>query len=447
MRRTLTLLVLGVLLSATACSTTTPVELGVFESTPEVLPFEGQPGDEVLLRHESGVEYPLVRDADGLRTPVLWDGAWEVLQGGAPRATFTIGTGPSGDLSFDSCWLDEPSDLRMRPEDVACLQSVAVEGRARVYGDVHRELDEALDRLDDLAPNGLRDWYCLLAGEMIAAAAVLDGQDTAGILSGFSSHCSFSLLHGTYMAKVAPGVDLTGVCDHRPEYPLAEVDHVSQCWNGIGIGLARLHRFDADHIFDACLLAPEIGALKNCFEGALNHFYNYRFRVRPGVWGPPVVDAAWCSLRSAALLASAEFQEVCYRVAVRGLLEETEPPMLPAERFVSSCEGLGVPARDGCMVAAGSLAARLIVDYRRPFDVVVASVGVCRISGTTVEAGVAAFDEPCLIRLFSGLVETPQSPYGFPPAELLEEVPAEHRAAVAGHFERWFVSITSVGSS
>ena len=61
--------------------------------------------------------------------------------------------------------------------------------------------------------------------------------------------------------------------------------------------------------------------------------------------------------------------------------------------------------------------------------------------------GVAAFDEPCLIRLFSGLVETPQSPYGFPPAELLEEVPAEHRAAVAGHFERWFVSITSVGSS
>jgi hypothetical protein len=211
--------------------------------------------------------------------------------------------------------------------------------------------------------------------------------------------------------------------------------------------LARLHRFGADRIFESCVLAPEVGALKNCFEGALNHFYNYRFRVRPGAWGPPVVDASWCSSRSAELLASAEFQEVCYRVAVRGLLEETEPPMLPAERFVSSCDGLGVPARDGCMVAAGSLAARLLIDYRRPFDVVASAVPVCRSRESTVDAGNVAFDEPCLIRLFSGLVETPQSPYGFSTAELLGEVPAEHRRAIAEHFERWFASITSVGSS
>ena len=442
---------LVIALSTAACTAQAPPSLGSFENTPELVPFDGPVRKELTLRHESGFEYRAVIDEGGLRTPVLWDGAWEVWDGTDRKGSFTVGTAPSPPSSpdrsaFDVCLADS-TEARVRPEVVNCLQSAALDGRSRPYGDVHRELDDALRRLDTTAANGLRDWYCFLAGEMIAAAAVLDGQDATAMLSGFSSHCSFSLIHGVYMAKVAPGVDLTKVCDHQSRYALAEIDHVSQCWNGIGIGLARLHRFDAERIYESCLAAPEAGARKNCFEGALNHFYNYRFRLPTGTWGPPVIDAAWCGSRGIELVASQEFQEVCYRVAVRGLLEATDPPMAPAEKFVRSCDGLAGPAREGCMVAAGSLAARLIIDYRRSIEVVESAVTICDIPEASTSGGEEVFDQPCLLRLFSGLVETPQSPYGFPVDELLVKVPEAHRRAVAEHFERWFSAIATVGES
>lgn len=411
---------------------------GSFTNTPETLPLDVPAGEKVLLRHESGVEYEITSEAGGLRTPVLWDGEWEARHNGE-HSRFVVGSNALEAASFESC-RSSVADDSLHADLVVCLQSSAMRRGERPYVDAHRELDELLNTIEERSPDGPADWYCFLGGEMIAAAAVLNGADATDILREFSSHCSFSLIHGVYMAKVAPGADLRGLCGYQEGFGLAEIDHVSQCWNGIGIGLARLYRFDATEIFDSCSAAPEVGALKNCFEGALNFFYNYRFRLAPGDWSPPTIDARWCASVDAKLLASEEFQEVCYRVAVRGLLSETTEPMAPAEEFVVTCRVLRGPSRDGCMVAAGSLAARLIVDYRRSLDVLPSAVAVCALRTNT-------YDEPCLVRLFSGLLETPQSPFGFPAEELLPGVPAAHRQAVGEHFERWAKAITGVGST
>lgn len=434
------LLLAALLLPVAACTPVgeTSVVTQSFRNTPETLPLEVPAGEKVLLRHASGVEYELTSVAGGARTPVLWDGVWEAAHG-SERVRFTVGPSAEGDDSFEACRTSVADDS-LRPEVVACVQASAMRRGSRPYEDAHRELDEMLVAVEKVSPDGPADWYCFLGGEMIAAAAVLNGADSKAMLEEFSSHCSFSLVHGVYMAKVVPGVDLGAICDHRDGFTLPEVDHVSQCWNGIGIGLARLYRFDAATIFAACSAAPEVGALKNCFEGALNFFYNYRFRLAPGDWSPPTIDARWCASVDAELLASEEFQEVCYRVAVRGLLAQTTEPMTPAEEFVVTCRGLRDPARDGCMVAAGSLAARLIIDYRRPLDVLPSAVAVCALRTDT-------YDEPCLLRLFSGLLETPQSPFGFPREELLPGVPAAHRKAVDEHFERWALSIAGFGST
>lgn len=412
--------------------------IGAFTNTPEVLALDLPAGERVVLRHESGVEYDLESDADGVRTPVLWDGLWEARHG-KDRFRFTVGPPVVGDGSFEAC-RTAVDDGSFRADVVACLQASAMRRGERPYAAAHRELDEFLRAVDAASPDGPADWYCFLGGEMIAASAVLHGDDPVAMLQEFSSHCSFSLVHGVYTAKVAPDVDPRSICVYRDGFGLPEVDHVSQCWNGIGIGLARIHRFDAAKIFAACTLAPEVGALKNCFEGALNFFYNYRFRLAPGDWSPPRLDAGWCASRGEALLLSAEFQEVCYRVAVRGLLEETVEPMAPAEEFVATCRTLADAPHRGCMVAAGSLAARLVIDYRRPIDVVPSAVDVCRVTSDV-------YDEPCLLRLFSGLLATPQSPFGFPSAELLARVPERHRQAVAEHFDRWSQAISGVGST
>lgn len=427
------------ILVAAACTPgeKSPTVIGVFQNTPDVLPLNVPAGEKVLLRHVNGTEYTLTSDVGGVRTPVLWDGTWEVVSGGQ-RSRFTVGTPATTTDSFDACHGTDV-DTSLRAEVLACVQSSAMRRGERAYADAHQELDALLAMLEEAAPNGPANWYCFMGGEMIAAAAILNGADASVMLRDFTSHCSFSLIHGVYMTKVAPGVDLRSVCRHEEGFGLQEVDHVSQCWNGIGIGLARIHRFDAEKIFQACAAAPEIGALKNCFEGALNFFYNYRFRLSPGDWYPPNIDARWCASQEEALLMSEEFQDVCYRVAVRGLLEETLDPMAPAKRFAQTCRTLAGPARKGCMVAAGSLSARLIIDYRRSLDPAPEAVEVCGVA-------TAMYDEPCLVRLFSGLLATPQSPYGFPAEELLVYVPKAHRQVIVEHFARWSKTIAGVGS-
>ena len=409
-------------------------DLGAFRDTPEFIPFDA--GADVVLRHQSGAEYSGTSTPRGLETPILWDGSWEVLRGGVVVATFSVGPAELGDGSFAGCIPKSPP-FTVAPDPIACLQSAALRSGARPYADAHAELDEVLAGLERVAPNGPANWYCFLAGEAIAAAAVLNGADLAAMFTGHSSHCSFSLLHGAYAAKVRPGTDLRAVCDHRAEYALEEDEHTSQCWNGIGIGLARLHRFDEHRIVEACQEAPGVGALKNCFEGALNHFRNYRLRLPAGSWGPPQVDPRWCASRRGDVSTSADFQEACYRAATNVFLERTAAPMEPAERFVAVCASLTDPGRQGCMGAAGSLAGRLVLHYKHPLGVVPAAVDVC---GT-----VTRFDEGCLVRLFSTLLRTPQNRSGFTEEELLPLVPQAHLAAIAGHFERWQVSISGIG--
>ena len=436
-RRSL-LVLLALVAAACAPGEKSPTLMGAFQNTPEVLPLNVPAGEKVLLRHTNGTEYTLASEAGGVRTPVLWDGAWEVVSGGQ-RSQFTVGTPAATADSFDACRAAAVDDS-VRAEVLACVQSSAMRRGERAYADAHKELDAMLAALEKATPNGPANWYCFMGGEMIAAAAVLNGADASVMLRDFTSHCSFSLIHGVYMAKVAPGLDLRSVCEYQEGFGLQEVDHVSQCWNGIGIGLARIHRFDAGKIFQACAEAPEVGALKNCFEGALNFFYNYQFRLSPGDWYPPSIDARWCASQEEALLGSEEFQEVCYRVAVRGLLEETLDPMAPAKRFAETCRALAGPAREGCMVAAGSLSARLIIDYRRSLDLASEAVEVC---GVTT----GVYDEPCLVRLFSGLLATPQSPYGFSAEDLLVHAPKAHRQVLSEHFARWSKAILGVGSA
>lgn len=436
--RRLLLPALVVLASSCAANSSIPLLEESFTNTPEMLPLDVPAGETVWLRHESGVEYELTATTGGLRSPVLWDGEWEARAGGK-RATFTVGAKAFETDSFELCRTSVEDDA-LRAEVIVCVQSSAMRRGGRSYADAHRELDDFLSAVEKRSPDGPADWYCFLGGETIAAAAVLRGANDTEILRGYSSHCSFSLIHGVYMAKVVPGVDLGKMCRYEEGFGLSEVDHVSQCWNGIGIGLARLHRFDAAKIFDACRAAPEVGALKNCFEGALNFFYNYRLRLAPGDWSPPSIDARWCAALEPALRSSEEFQEVCYRVAVRGLLEETVDPMTPAEDFVVTCRTLTGAARNGCMVAAGSLAARLVIDYRRPLEVVPSAVSVCSVSAGT-------YDEPCLVRLFSGLLTTPQNPFGFSSEDLLPRAPSPHRQAIGEHFERWSQAIDGVGST
>jgi hypothetical protein len=419
-------------LCAAACSPS-PVALGVFPSPPEVVPLEGRTGESLLLRHETGASHQVIADADGLRGPLLWDGSWEVLAGSEVLAVFEVGQGAS---RFEDCWPAEQAS-NVEPPVVACLQSSALGRASRPYGEAHAEFSSALAALEGRLGEGPADWYCFLGGEHLAAAAVLSGQDHAAMLERFESHCNFSLIHGVYMARTYLAPSLTEVCDHRVSYPLARIDHVSQCWNGVGMGLARLHRFAVAPIHEQCLTAPEPGAVKNCFEGALNYFYNYRFRVPVGSWGPPSIDARWCAANGAALGASGDFYDVCYRVAVRGLVADTADPLSTAFDFAAACRELPAAQFEGCMVAAGHLAARLVVDFRRPLTMVSGAVDVCRTG--------SGFYEPCLLRLFSGVVATRQSPSGFPQGELLPLVPVSHRSAVAGHLDRWLAATEGVG--
>jgi len=419
------------LLGASGCGEP-PVSLGTFPASPEVVPFAGRSGESVLLRHETGAGHSVVVDPAGIRGPLLWDGSWEIVDGSGTVAVFDVG--PTVDR-FESCWPEEQTKT-VEPPVVACLQSVALRRASDPYADVHAEFTAALAVLEERFGEGPGDWYCFLGGEHVAAAAVLSGQDHVGMLERFDSHCSFSLIHGVYMARTYLEPDPEKVCDYRPSYRLAEVDHVSQCWNGVGMGLARQHRFDVVPAHAACLGAPEPGAVKNCYEGMLNYFYNYKFRSPGGGWGPPKVDSAWCSSTGPELEASPDFYDVCYRVAIRDLVVAAADPMGPAEGFATSCIGLPMSQAEGCMVAAGHLAARLVIDFRRPIEIVPSAVEVCRVG--------EGFSEPCLFRLFSGVVVTGQSPFGFPPGALLPLVPSAHRSAVAEHLDRWLASVDGV---
>jgi len=428
-RRTLAVTALAATAALAACSAPAEPD-ATFPNTPETLAI-GAPGQRVELRHESGLTYELTADDDGVRTPVLWDGLWRATAGDEETVVRIGNPAPHGDYRY--CWAgteqggDRLSGLR--PQNVVCAQSTALADGGTPYAEQHEKVRAMLDWLDQGTRAVLRGWYCHLVGEVAASAAVLHAQDVERIVTGNPSHCNFSVIHGAYAAKVVPGGDVGGICSHREDYPMAYDPHMTQCWHGVGMGLARIHRFDIARVDAECARAGDAGWAKNCVEGALNFANNYHLRLEPGEWGPARIDPAWCAGKSAAAHDPRSFSDVCYRIAAKHLLERVDDALAPARRLADGCAGLSDDVRHGCVVAAGSLAGQLIVGYDRPIALVADAADVCA-------EPVGGFDAGCLERLYSALLLTAQNPKGFPAEEILDLAPESERDSLRAHLDR-----------
>lgn len=429
----------------------------MFSDAPTRLTIPRAGTQEVTLRHEHGIVHRILSTDGTIEPPLLWDGAWRVETQGSAVKRIRVGATIDTRLAADAetlgerllaCWgvgTGAEPPRATTPDGVRCTQSLVTDVAAR------RGYDEAAAMIEH-ARKGLTDdqnlWgrYCNIAGEAAAAGAVFGGADGRTLIREQRSFCDYSVPHGVGAATVIlhaeePIIPATAVCAEDPLSSLPALARTSQCWHGVGMGLARLHRLDLGTAAGDCRRAPEDSSRMNCIEGLLAFARTYRLRGPGAVseWRALALDGETCG----AIGSDPSLLDTCYRsigqTFARDAVDRSDDSAQTREDAVGAmtrtCAASPVTHQTFCWAGVGTVVAASL--HQDLSDI----AEISRWLATCDSATDTASREVCYERAALGLLANDQLVDGLDVETLTGLVPPAMRAGLREKLLYWIESL------